>query len=787
MAKKDFSKLTITSIPDPSSGGYSIYEYKKDMESIVSQAIKSALPENEYFKVSSRIVDKQTGELKMNVYFHSDNASLMAGSIGGQLEHLAYRDSATGKLTQNLKYELSQGSLSNKELNALIRDEESRNKASAEDKRFTKGAMLKAVALLTTVVDITRRILSSVIAFSAQTVKDFTSAHNLGLSYESIRNYRHIEQRHNMKEGTISEAVAGEQQKYGNITSLDEKSLEYIALIMGSKVEEMATMGIGASNPEAIVEAIVDRANELANAGYNSIGQYVGEQQARRELYSYLLKYSPQIADIFATMQEEHHNINSIFRNQLETFAQLKGGLPTARNTTPAEYNVVVTLGEEWGVFKEVMSQIKESIMANVAPTLLKILRRLSNLRIGMSQTEKEQLNKANKQANEEFIASSKATMRLMEREAGGDIGNLPKEKRARYYALKDAVAEAEKANKGGIFGTNIPNAVLTPDELQVMTEAKIRQTERGENYIATSRFFDNTGARTDVTDEEIKSAIEGSGKYDVDTISRFRNKLYQEKLEKARAEAEEKRKAKIRDTEVKALEDVNADTSSLTATTAFNDKLTEGYQLIRTAELLFNVDLTHDEKSGKELSIKEAIDRAVNKGYIARTGRYKYRKLRLDKEVPTDKIDPNVIQDEVDREYLRALYESDPYWFNAIIAEKRGDKLVESSYDDPYYDISVLYRDWGANLEGLAKLIGSFSGSRDIITSDTRDSKTNDVIHRLIVDINNNGRIDAEDKEIASWTTNRELESRSVASITYDNGKVTLTQAQGTPASKGK
>ena len=169
-----------------------------------------------------------------------------------------------------------------------------------------------------------------------------------------------------MKEGIIAEALAGEQQKYGNITSLDEKSLEYIALIMGDKVANMATMGLGASNPEAIVGAIIDRANELANAGYNSIGQYVGEQQARRELYSYLMKYSPQIADIFATMQEEQHNINSIFRNQVDTFEKFKNSMGMPRGVTQAGEGVLVTLGQEWNVFKQTLDDIKYALAVSI-------------------------------------------------------------------------------------------------------------------------------------------------------------------------------------------------------------------------------------------------------------------------------------------------------------------------------------------------------------------------------------------------------------------------------------
>ena len=43
----------------------------------------------------------------------------------------------------------------------------------------------------------------------------------------------------------VTEAVADIQNKFGNITKLDEKALEDLAVVMGGKISEMATMGLG--------------------------------------------------------------------------------------------------------------------------------------------------------------------------------------------------------------------------------------------------------------------------------------------------------------------------------------------------------------------------------------------------------------------------------------------------------------------------------------------------------------------------------------------------------------
>ena len=53
MAKKDYRKLTVTSQPDPYSGGLDISRYESDFRSIVNNAVKSALNEGEFYYVST--------------------------------------------------------------------------------------------------------------------------------------------------------------------------------------------------------------------------------------------------------------------------------------------------------------------------------------------------------------------------------------------------------------------------------------------------------------------------------------------------------------------------------------------------------------------------------------------------------------------------------------------------------------------------------------------------------------------------------------------------------------
>ena len=58
MAKKDYRKLTVTSQPDPYSGGLDISRYESDFRSIVNNALKSALPKDAFFYVKDKEIAK---------------------------------------------------------------------------------------------------------------------------------------------------------------------------------------------------------------------------------------------------------------------------------------------------------------------------------------------------------------------------------------------------------------------------------------------------------------------------------------------------------------------------------------------------------------------------------------------------------------------------------------------------------------------------------------------------------------------------------------------------------
>ena len=818
----EYVKFTFTSKKDPSTGTFPIADYNKDIRNIVNNAVKSALPSDAFYHVGDKSISKQ-GKMSVDVYVHKDNATAVGkasrylvgkmdyvddtgASIGSKYAVTRARSLSTD--TAQSLYQIETAPARKEEERKQREEEKVQKKEEQEDKkardassRTIHGAIIKAIAVLTGIADITRRILSSVISMSTQAVQDSRQAHNLGLSYDQVRAYRNTEIAHNMKEGTITGAVADVQNKFGNITSLDEKSLEALAVVMGSQIEDMAKMGIGASNPEAIVGAIVDAFNAKANAGYNSVGQYVGEQQARRELYSYLNKISPQIADIFATMQEEQHNINSLFRGQADTFAQWKNLLPTSRGMPSSmEYNVAVTLGQEWGVIKSILEQLKQSVALSIAPTLLSVLRTISNFRIGYSEEENRKLNETNKEANTKALNQTNQTIALME--GAGELSEADS-----YYlsALKDYKTELEKANAGNRKG-NIYYAVRTPEELRVMALKKAKKGAEG-----------SLGGKLELTSMQnvtygvpytpvLRTTAEVLPEADevADVVKAYPSLV---DLDKAKQEYEEYRrkqfgiekervlkqalKAKREEAEARANEEaynaVYKDKSSpyyRNFLERMNVRDTKATSTVAYIESLFNTKLEGD-------NIDQKLADAVAKGYAYYGADQIVRSIPLTDEMFLDndfvKATIQSLRDKYaysDEGFLLYLYENNKDKFKEHIKGARYDQLKQVlETGNLYSSIFALLTTEGTLEDWQAKLPSTYTGG-GTVRAYNEELDNNEVVHKIVLDYK------GQSYELGSFLGMRGGTGKiGEISVTPDGAKVITTTStvntQQTPASK--
>ncbi len=780
MATK-YSKFTITSIPDPNSGGMFIPDYERDMKAIVNQAVKSALSEGGYFKTSSRVVDKRTGETKLDVYVHSDDTSVVLDSLKTELGKLTYKDNF-GRPTQDPKYAVSTTGISAKESRRLERDEA----GDSEVSRFNRGALLKVIGALTLIADITRRILSSVLTFSQKTVKDMITASNLGMSYESVRSYRHIETAHGMKEGTITGAVSDIQNKFGNITSLDENALKALAVVMGGKIEEMATMGLGASNPEKILGAILDDFNAKANAGYNSVGQYVGEQQARRELYSYLLKVSPQVADIFATMQEEQHNINSLYKNQADTFENWKSAFPTARGggNTWAGYGTVSLTGQQWQKVQEMINQIKEGITVSLASDVFELLQRIANSRFFMTETEKRQLNEKNRRLNENELNTIDKTISRFK----GQYDNLSEGEKAYYEVLQEQKEALEaELKKEEINDITAPEAILQSRAERKIREASKKPLSEGMKITPIA----------DITPEELEDVVRI---YNLDTPEMRAQyaKARGKQVEKADREVEKLEERQRSNLYFEFDESLNASKKNFREARK-NGQLKKVYKSIGSStkgalETLyelgeifgFQYDLDNEEGSNYEEKIYSALKRAEEEklGALSRGKFAISTQAYIDRNFkPIPRVDKE-LQVEYDNAYLAWLYTHNPYKMEEInehIRGYRGDQIVEDMQtNNRIQAVEWLYRTEGTSNDWRKTLSGLPNGTY-VITGSNTSPEYGENVYKIIVEQRDNGRV-VSSKEILNTEGGWSF-AGDILTVDVRNGKMNVSDL-GTPTS---
>jgi hypothetical protein len=782
-SKDEYKRITINSLKDPKGGAYAITDYDKDRRAI-ERAIKSALPEDSFYHVSPKKIAK-SGRFSEDIYVDSDYVALARKAITKTLKGITfsggtdpkYKATRPIKLTDDEEKIIQELDKQDKDKQKSKEDRDKNKSKKDEGFRLKHGTLLKILSAIMTVADIARRILSSVLTFANQSLKDSITAHNLDTSYEAVRQYRHIETAHGLKEGTITGALADIQNKFGNITTLDEKALEDLAVVMGGKIEEMATLGLGSSNPEKILESIIDTFNERANSGVNSIGQYVGEQQARRELYSYLLKISPQIADIFATMQEEQHNINSLFRNQADTFSEWKNALPTSRgNNTSMDYNLTVSLGEEWNVIKDIAKQIKEGIDVNLTPTVLAFLQKLADTRVGLSETQNRQRNEENKKANTAFIQKSKKEFAEMDKQE-----SLSETEKFYYLALKEYVRDAEAENKGNKITGNIGYAVPLPEQIRVRANQMMRK-----QYLASVGKI-----KEDVTVEDIKDVLDSYEKFDLEKEKKKYQDTIVKQNEQRRKAVDKEVKRRVKESKywsvlAKAKEDYK--NSEEYKNLKYGQKIDKKRNLLAEVKGVFKKDYLAMFNG----DVDKAYKQAIKDEYIVKSGKGLEYITNQNKYIPPTESE---IRKQVNVEtpytnfseegFLTWLYQKNLGWFNTKILGKELDQSLLDSESNPWASIYTLYETEGTKQDWRDKIPTTYDVEGKSVIA-TNDYSGGEVVHKIILDINNNG-IDEGDVVLGSFMGMPGVEGGiGTLNVNMDNGKIDYSIVRANGASQG-
>ena len=670
------------------------------------------------------------------------------------------------------------------------KEEQERNKHKSPIRIFS--LLTKILGVLTIGFDIVRRILSLVTEQGKMAVRTSTIAHNLGTNYQQARQIESAERVSGLETGTITGAMSDIQSMFGNITNIDEGALETLALIMGSKIEDLVQSGIGGSNPEVLVGEIIDAWNERASTGYNSVGDYVGEAQARRELYSLLNKVSPQLASIFALMQEQRTDEASLYKNLASgKFSDWVNGLSNV-NRYP-----VNTIGE--GLLKEVsqyannvndlIEQLKHGIAITFAEPAIAVLRSISNIRWGMTGKNNLDLDIKNLESNNAWKEHAQAMLESLPSERGSMSANdwLLVETQRKYYnkQIENVEKQEEQRKKGkhvqDVSKTKLEEQGELGKELSVAKKAIQAMVEQkhnlGKNLI--NRYLTGLGLTSDeVTSsgyliEDILLADEYLRTHSP-TYTEDINKEYEKNLNKLNTESE----TKLLESKQKEIDkEYNSD---------FNEALakTRSEVLKKKPLLKRSINIATSEGLNNQLEIMQELERQglVSDVKIFRGGNMDLPTVTYTKNIPQASLTSE------EKEEISAK-NSEQAKLNTIKQTMLNKELLTYLNEQVYKETEQA----GQNLNTFTVLdlvksdklsnmliADLLKGEYSVIGSNVKDSGGENV-YRLAIDINKDGKL--QDTEEIMLSTGRGFYGKegNLGTVTIEGTEITW---QGVTAS---
>ena len=268
------------------------------------------------------------------------------------------------------------------------------------------GVIGSGIVILT---DIARRILTTVMDFSTKQLSSTIEANALSVPVTAVRNFGYFEIAKGLERGTVAGTIKDFQTAFGDVTALDEKKLEILARVIGTDVEKMVRSGLGGENPAKLMELTFDKFFKQFLEGKNSLGQTVGQEQARRELTSVLNKISPQLGKIFSVATYQH---TSGLNRDFSTWQEFMGTAPGTKALW-FDQTSVNNVGEVINDIKAKLTIFSDDILTKLSLAMSGFADTVSNIRLGMNAETNLELNAKNRQKHKKYIERNTSAKNL--------------------------------------------------------------------------------------------------------------------------------------------------------------------------------------------------------------------------------------------------------------------------------------------------------------------------------------------------------------------------------------
>ena len=368
------------------------------------------------------------------------------------------------------------------------KDEERQQAKDALSSRTKRLFILgQVISMFTVLLDLTRRILTASLERASEAKRTEAQARNIGSSYSSMLDYNYADKAYGLKEGTTAGAIFNIQKMFGDPANLDTGALAKLAMVMGNSVGDAVRSGLGGKKPEALMEMIMDAFLKAQQAGVNQFGEQVGQEEARRNLYTLLSEISPEIALLFSRAVEA--NSFGIHKGEIETWQDyLNANKRIQGNMDDQSLKAFTTLGEVVDQVKAKFSNLVNLISTNFLLNLGNLIDKINNADWGKSGeekiTDKEEIQKKLKARQTEIsqlMEARKDTMTATLGEFGAmgsfeqimsDVDESPDFWNSAYYPPE--VKQRIQANKKAVANWYTSNALAKGMVVQYLTYGKV-------------------------------------------------------------------------------------------------------------------------------------------------------------------------------------------------------------------------------------------------------------------------------------------------------------------------
>lgn len=277
---------------------------------------------------------------------------------------------------------------------------------SAKSVRFMHW-ITAIIAILTSIADITRRILTASLERATEFKKESADAKSIGISMSSMRKFSSVERNMGMDEGSFLSAMKEIQSSLGDISNMNEKTVGELAKVLQGDTIRAIQNGLGQNNPEKTMELILNKYFERGMQGVNSIGLQVGQYQAQRELATAL--ENAGLGELASILREMFYaNDKGIYRGKISSTDAYNDFLNLTTMYTGgiggAEANQLAELGQVVDQLKSRFEELKIYLEGSFMLALRGLVAKINNWDFGKSPQEKAIDIKKNIESNKEVI-----------------------------------------------------------------------------------------------------------------------------------------------------------------------------------------------------------------------------------------------------------------------------------------------------------------------------------------------------------------------------------------------